>query len=404
MRKRAGNVRKAWTWILRKSTAVKGWRTGLLCGRIRLVNIRKGSMKTKDFDYDLPQELIAQRPADRRENSRLMVLDRGRGSIEHMHFYDVVDHLEKGDCLVVNDSKVLPARLKGKKEPTGANVEFLLVKNLQGDVWESMVRPGKRLKPGDKVDFGSGLFAEIIDYMDGGTRKVRFRYEGEFFPLLEKVGLVPLPPYIERDSDTDDKERYQTVYARKEGSVAAPTAGLHFTKEIMEKAEAKGVSIVRVELHVGIGTFRPVSAENIEEHHMHLEEYFVSEDAAKKINETKKNGGRVIAVGTTSVRTLESAAHIVNDGGAGKAISETGAIADEVYELRPGRGETDIFIYPGYRFKLVDGLITNFHLPRSTLLMLVSAFYSKDKILEAYREAVDKGYRFFSYGDAMLIK
>ena len=351
-------------------------------------------MRIEEFDYALPEELIAQKPVKERETCRLMVLDREAHTIEHKHFYDVLDYLEPGDCLVMNDSKVIPARLYGIKEGTGAHVEFLLIKRIEGDVWETMVRPGRRLKPGDAVTFseeeGHRLRAEITGYSDDGTRTVRFEYDGIFMERLEEIGSMPLPPYIERETDPEDREDYQTVYCREEGSVAAPTAGLHFTKDLLAKAEEKGVKLAFLTLHVGIGTFRPVKVENVEEHHMHFEEYAVSEEAARLINETKAAGGRVISVGTTSTRTMESAAWL---------NEETGR-----YEIAAGAGSTDIFIYPGYRFKLVDALITNFHLPKSTLVMLVSALYDREHILAAYREAVEQKYRFFSYGDAMLIK
>ena len=351
-------------------------------------------MRIEEFDYALPEELIAQKPVKERETCRLMVLDRETHTIEHKHFYDVLDYLEPGDCLVMNDSKVIPARLYGIKEGTGAHVEFLLIKRIEGDVWETMVRPGRRLKPGDAVTFseeeGHRLRAEITGYSDDGTRTVRFEYDGIFMERLEEIGSMPLPPYIERETDPEDREDYQTVYCREEGSVAAPTAGLHFTKDLLAKAEEKGVKLAFLTLHVGIGTFRPVKVENVEEHHMHFEEYAVSEEVARLINETKAAGGRVISVGTTSTRTMESAARL---------NEETGR-----YEIAAGAGSTDIFIYPGYRFKLVDALITNFHLPKSTLVMLVSALYDREHILAAYREAVEKKYRFFSYGDAMLIK
>lgn len=351
-------------------------------------------MRIEEFDYELPEQLIAQRPVKERETCRLMVLDRKTDTIEHRHFYDILDYLEPGDCLVMNDSKVIPARLYGIKEETGAHVEFLLIRRIEGDVWETMVRPGRRLKPGDAVCFseeeGHRLRAEITGYSEDGTRTVRFEYDGIFMERLEEIGSMPLPPYIERETDPEDREDYQTVYCREEGSVAAPTAGLHFTKDLLAKAEEKGVKLAFLTLHVGIGTFRPVKVENVEEHHMHFEEYSVSEEAARLINETKAAGGRVISVGTTSTRTMESAARLNEDTGR--------------YEIVPGAGSTDIFIYPGYRFRIVDALITNFHLPKSTLVMLVSALYDREHILAAYKEAVEQEYRFFSYGDAMLIK
>ena len=348
-------------------------------------------MNINDFDYQLPKELIAQRPSEKRDMCRLMVLNREERTTEEKHFYDILEYLNPGDCLVMNDSKVIPARIFGIKEGTGAKVEFLLIKRLDGDVWETMVKPGKRLKPGDTVSFSQdGSFKAVIEgYGQDDTRHARFIYEGVFLERLEELGHMPLPPYIERPSDEEDKDMYQTVYASQEGSVAAPTAGLHFTEELLEKARQKGVETAYVTLHVGIGTFRPVKVENIEEHHMHFEEYSVSEETARKVNETIKAGGRIIAVGTTSVRTLESAAEL---------DQKTNS-----YVLKAGSGSTGIFIYPGYEFKLVDSLITNFHLPKSTLLMLISAFYDREEILKAYSLAVKEKYKFFSYGDAMLI-
>lgn len=344
-------------------------------------------MHINDFDYYLPEELIAQHPADKRDESRLLVIDRKTGQLQHKHFYDILDYLNPGDCLVMNNSKVIPARLFGLKENTGAKVEFLLIKRLEGDLWEAMVRPGKRLHVGDRVSFGEdgSLKAEIMGHGEDGTRMVRFEHTGDFHELLDKIGKIPLPPYIERESDEEDKQRYQTVYCKEEGSVAAPTAGLHFTEELIQKAQEKGVRVAYVTLHVGIGTFRPVKCEIIEEHRMHFEEYEIDEENAAIINNTKKEGGRVISVGTTSTRTIESA-------------SEENGI------VKAGHGSTGIFIYPGYRFKVIDCLITNFHLPKSTLLMLVSALYNRENILEIYNEAVKQRYRFFSYGDAMLIK
>ncbi len=348
-------------------------------------------MHIDDFDYELPKELIAQRPMEKRDQCRLMVLDRKEKTIEQKTFCDVIEYLRPGDCLVMNDSKVIPARIFGIKEGTGAKVEFLLIKRLKGDVWETMVRPGKRLKVGDSVSFTEdGSFRAVIkDYGEDGTRHAEFIYDGIFLERLEEIGQMPLPPYIERPSDAEDRDMYQTVYAHEEGSVAAPTAGLHFTEELLEKIREKGVKTAYVTLHVGIGTFRPVKTENIEEHHMHFEEYSVSEETAKIVNETIENGGRIISVGTTSTRTLESAA---------KRCGKTGG-----YRLEAGSSSTGIFIYPGYEFKLVDGLITNFHLPKSTLLMLISALYDREEILKAYDIAVKEKYRFFSYGDAMLI-
>lgn len=346
-------------------------------------------MKITDFDYSLPEEQIAQKPADKRENSRLLVLNRHNGSLEHKHFYDILDYLRPTDCLVLNDSKVLPARLFGTKEGTGAKVEFLLVKRKDGDLWETMVRPAKRLKPGDTVAFSPNFKAHITDYGEGGTRLALFEYTGLFMEHLEILGKMPLPPYIDRESTPADSDRYQTVYCREEGSVAAPTAGLHFTKELLEKVKEKGVKIAYVTLHVGIGTFRPVKCENIEEHQMHFEEYQISKENADIINCTKASGGRIISVGTTSTRTLESAATKADSG---------------EYKVMPTTGSTGIFIYPGYSFKIIDSLITNFHLPKSTLLMLISALYNRENILDAYQVAVKEKYRFFSYGDAMLIE
>ena len=349
-------------------------------------------MHINDFDYELPLELIAQTPAEKRDMSRLLVVNRDDNTVEHKHFYDIVDYLEPGDCLDMNNSKVLPARLFGTKEGTGAKVEFLLIKRIEGDTWETMVKPGKRLKPGDSVSFSDEkLFRAVVkDYSEDGTRIVEFEYEGVFMERLEELGQMPLPPYIERGNNSEDKDRYQTVYCKTEGSVAAPTAGLHFTEELLKKAEEKGVKTAYVTLHVGIGTFRPVKVENIEEHHMHFEEYDVDEDAAKIINDTIKAGGRIVTVGTTSTRTLESAA--VFDEKEGKWLVEA------------GHGSTGIFIYPGYEFKIIKALITNFHLPKSTLLMLISALYNREEILKVYKIAVEEKYRFFSYGDAMFIR
>lgn len=349
-------------------------------------------MRIDEFDYELPKELIAQTPAEQRDSCRMMVLDRKTGAIEHRHFYDVLDYLNEGDCLVLNDSRVIPARMYGTKESTGAHIELLLIKRIEGDRWESLVKPGKRLRPGDTVVLDDKrLFkAHILGTYDenNGTRLIEFEYEGIFMERLEEIGSMPLPPYIERAAEDEDKGMYQTVYSRIDGSVAAPTAGLHFTKELLAKAEEKGVRIAYVTLHVGIGTFRPVKVENVEEHKMHFEECQVSEEAAETVNDTIEKGGRIISVGTTSTRTLESAA-VMTDAG---------------FRLKAGDYSTGIFIYPGYSFKLVDALITNFHLPKSTLLMLISALYDREKILEAYEEAVKEKYRFFSYGDAMLIK
>lgn len=343
-------------------------------------------MNISEFDYELPLELIAQHPSQKREDCRLLVVHRDNDTVEHKHFYDILDYLKPGDCLVMNDSKVLPARMFGVKEGTGAKIEFLLSKRKEGDIWETIVRPGKRLHPGAIVSFGDGkLRAEILDYGPDGTRIVKFMYDGVFLEILEEIGRMPLPPYIERETEFEDKDRYQTVYCREEGSVAAPTAGLHFTEEILEKAKAKGVKLAFVTLHVGIGTFRPVKCEVVEEHKMHFEEYTVSQEAADIINQTKAEGGRIISVGTTSTRTLESA-------------------ADENGVVKAGSGSTGIFIYPGYKYKVVNSLITNFHLPKSTLLMLISALYNRERILEVYKTAVEEKYQFFSYGDAMFIE
>ena len=343
-------------------------------------------MNISEFDYELPLELIAQHPSQKREDCRLLVVHRDNDTVEHKHFYDILDYLKPGDCLVMNDSKVLPARMFGVKEGTGAKIEFLLSKRKEGDIWETIVRPGKRLHPGAIVSFGDGkLRAEILDYGPDGTRIVKFMYDGVFLEILEEIGRMPLPPYIERETEFEDKDRYQTVYCREEGSVAAPTAGLHFTEEILEKAKAKGVKLAFVPLHVGIGTFRPVKCEVVEEHKMHFEEYTVSQEAADIINQTKAEGGRIISVGTTSTRTLESA-------------------SDENGVVKAGSGSTGIFIYPGYKYKVVNSLITNFHLPKSTLLMLISALYNRERILDVYKTAVEEKYQFFSYGDAMFIE
>ena len=351
-------------------------------------------MKVSDFNYELPEELIAQVPIKDRSASRLMVLHKNDETIEHKIFKDVIDYLKPGDCLVRNNTKVIPARLYGIKDETGIQVEFLLLNRLEGkrindsnkneEIWEVMVKPGRRLKEGAKVTFGDGLLkAEILGSMEGGNRKVRFEYEGIFNEILDQIGLMPLPPYIHESLKEND--RYQTVYAKYEGSAAAPTAGLHFTDELLEEIKKKGIEIANVTLHVGIGTFRPVNVENIEEHHMHTEHYYIKQEDVEKINRAKQNGGRIIAVGTTSCRVLES-------------------IADEKTGLvHTVEGDTGIFIYPGYKFKCIDGLITNFHLPESTLIMLVSAFANRDFIMRAYNEAVKERYHFFSFGDAMLI-
>ena len=341
-------------------------------------------MKVTEFDYDLPKELIAQTPIEKRDESRLMVLNRKTKTIEHKIFKDIIDYLEPGDCLVRNNTKVIPARIYGKKE-TGANIEFLLLNNIKGDIWECIVRPGNKLHVGTKVTFVDGILkADILDIMSGGTRKVEFHYDGIFNEILDKIGLMPLPPYIHEE--LKDRDRYQTVYAKYDGSAAAPTAGLHFTPELLKKIEEKGVKIANVTLHVGIGTFRPVKEDEVEKHEMHSEHFYIKQEDCDKINETKKNGKRVIAVGTTSCRVLES-------------------IADEnTGMVEPYEGDTKIFIYPGYKFKCIDALITNFHLPQSTLLMLVSALAGKDYIMKAYKEAVNDKYRFFSFGDAMFIQ
>lgn len=339
-------------------------------------------MNTSDFYYDLPEELIAQTPAEPRDSSRLLIYHRQNGAIEHKIFRDIIDFLNPGDALVVNDTRVIPARLYGKKQDTGREVEFLLLNQLSKDTWEIIMRPGKKLRIGDRVEFAADLQAEILEKKEDGVTRVKFYFEGLFEPLLERYGNMPLPPYITQR--LEDRQRYQTVYAKENGSAAAPTAGLHFTPELMEKIRQKGIDIIPVLLHVGLGTFRPVKVENVENHKMHSEYYSISADSARRINETRKKGGRVIAVGTTSVRTLES-------------------VADEEGNIREQSGDTEIFIYPGYRFKCVDALITNFHLPESTLLMLISAFMGKEQALDLYRLAVQERYRFFSFGDAMLI-
>ena len=340
-------------------------------------------LKTSDFYYDLPQELIAQTPIAQRDHSRLMVMDRKSGELSHRHFYDITDYLKKGDCLVINDTRVLPARLYGIKEGGGAHVEVLLLNNRSGDDWECLVYPGRRLKEGAEITFGEGkLKGRIISVLPDGNRIIRFEYEGIFLELLEEIGTMPLPPYI--TERLEDGERYQTVYSKINGSAAAPTAGLHFTNELLDKIKDMGVDIVHITLHVGLGTVRPVKEENITDHVMHTENYFVTEDAARRINKAKSSGGRVIAVGTTSCRTLET-------------------VGDEQGIVHSGSGSTGIFIYPGYRFKVLDGLITNFHLPESTLIMLVSAFSDREKLLNAYKTAVNEKYRFFSFGDAMLL-
>ena len=340
-------------------------------------------MKVSDFNYELPEHLIAQHPYDKRDEARLMVLDKQTQKIEHKVFKDIIDYLNPGDCLVINNTKVIPARLYGKKD-TGANVEFLLLKRIEGDFWEAMVRPGSKLKAGAKVIFGDGLLkSEVLEVLENGNRKVKFEYNGIFNEILDQIGLMPLPPYI-TEATREDNKKYQTVYAKYDGSAAAPTAGLHFTEELLEKIKEKGIEIANVTLHVGIGTFRPVKVENVEEHQMHSEHYYIKQEDADKINRAKKAGKRVIAVGTTSCRVLES-------------------VADGNGMMKETEGDTSIFIYPGYKFKCIDNLITNFHLPESTLIMLVSTLAGKDFIMNAYDEAVKEEYKFFSFGDAMFI-
>ena len=342
-------------------------------------------MKTSDFDFYLPEELIAQHPLEKRDYSKLMVLDKETGKIEHKHFYNVIEYLNPGDTLVLNNTRVMPARLIGEKAESGGKIEFLLLKRIEGDKWECLAKPGKRAKIGTEFVFGKGkLKCKVVDIVEEGNRIIEFSYDGIFEQVLDELGEMPLPPYI--TERLDDKERYQTVYSKEQGSAAAPTAGLHFTDELLKKIEEKGVKIANVTLHVGIGTFRPVKEENIEDHDMHTEHYYIKQEDVDKINETKKNGGRVIAVGTTSCRVLETIAD-----------EETGMV--HVTE-----GDTNIFIYPGYKFKCIDGLITNFHLPESTLVMLVSALAGREYILKAYNEAVKEEYKFFSFGDAMFIK
>lgn len=341
-------------------------------------------MNVKDYDYDLPEELIAQDPLEDRSSSRLMVLDRQTGDVEHRHFTDILEYLHPGDCLVINNTRVIPARLFGVKEDTQAKIEVLLLKRKENDIWETLVKPGKKAKPGTKLVFGDGLLtAEVVDVVEEGNRLIQFHYDGIFEEILDQLGQMPLPPYITHQ--LKDKNRYQTVYAKYDGSAAAPTAGLHFTKELLQKVKDMGVDIAEVTLHVGLGTFRPVKVENVLDHHMHSEFYMVSQEAADKINRAKESGHRVIAVGTTSTRTLEAA-------------------ADENGRLHETSGWTEIFIYPGYQFKVIDALITNFHLPQSTLVMLVSALAGREHVLHAYEIAVKERYRFFSFGDAMLIQ
>lgn len=340
-------------------------------------------MKVSDFDYYLPEELIAQHPTPVRDQSRLLVYHRESKKIEHRIFCEIKEYLMPGDCLVINDTKVIPARLYGVREDTGAKIELLLLEKKNKDQWQALVKPGKRVKIGSRLVFGNGILkGQAIDILEDGSRIIEFDYEGIFEEILDQIGIMPLPPYIHEK--LEEKERYQTVYSKYAGSSAAPTAGLHFTKELLEEIEKMGVKIARITLHVGLGTFRPVKVEDIKEHKMHYETYNVSQEAADTINQCRKNGGRIIAVGTTSTRTLES-------------------VADDKGIIHPGSGKTDIFIYPGYTFKGIDGLITNFHLPKSTLIMLVAAFIGKDEVLNVYKKAVEERYRFFSFGDAMLI-
>lgn len=340
-------------------------------------------MKTSDFYYDLPKELIAQDPLEDRSSSRLLVLHRKSGRVEHRVFTDIVEYLKSGDCLVRNNTKVIPARLYGTRVDTGATIELLLLKRMENDVWETLVKPGKKARQGVVISFGDGILTgEIIDVKEDGNRLIQFRYEGIFEEILDQLGQMPLPPYITHT--LKDKNRYQTVYAKYEGSAAAPTAGLHFTEELFQKLEEKGVLVANVTLHVGLGTFRPVKVDDVSKHHMHTEFYQVTKEEADRINKAKQAGGRIVCVGTTSCRTIESA-------------------ADENGVLKPGQGDTDIFIYPGYSFKMMDVLITNFHLPESTLLMLVSALAGKEQVMRVYEEAVRERYRFFSFGDAMII-
>ena len=340
-------------------------------------------MKTSDFYYDLPKELIAQDPLEDRSSSRLLVLHRKSGRVEHRVFTDIVEYLKPGDCLVRNNTKVIPARLYGTRVDTGATIELLLLKRMENDVWETLVKPGKKARQGAVISFGDGILTgEIIDVKEDGNRLIQFRYEGIFEEILDQLGQMPLPPYITHT--LKDKNSYQTVYAKYEGSAAAPTAGLHFTEELFQKLEEKGVLVANVTLHVGLGTFRPVKVDDVSKHHMHTEFYQVTKEEADKINKAKQAGGRIVCVGTTSCRTIESA-------------------ADENGVLKPGQGDTDIFIYPGYSFKMMDVLITNFHLPESTLLMLVSALAGKEQVMRVYEEAVQERYRFFSFGDAMII-
>ena len=352
-------------------------------------------MEVKDFYYELPQELIAQDPLEDRSSSRLLVMQRESGALTHTQFCQIPDYLQSGDCLLLNNTKVIPARLFGEREGTQGKVEILLLRQRQKDVWETLVKPGKKAKPGTRILFGGGiLVGEVLDVVEDGNRRIRFSYEGIFEEILDRLGQMPLPPYITHQ--LKDKNRYQTVYAKYDGSAAAPTAGLHFTPELLEEVQKKGVTVAEVTLHVGLGTFRPVKAKTVQEHHMHAEYYQMDEAAAEAINETKRRGGRVICVGTTSCRTLESVAM--------RLIQEEGdEAAGSGRYVKACSGWTDIFIYPGYQFRVMDGLITNFHLPESTLLMLVSAFAGQGQVMEAYQEAVRERYRFFSFGDAMLI-
>lgn len=346
-------------------------------------NAQPQELKKSDFYFELPQELIAQDPLEERSSSRLLVLNRHTGAVSHHVFREITSYLQPGDCLVLNDTKVIPARLLGEREGTGAHVEVLLLKRQSGDVWETLVKPGKKCRPGTRLSFGDGVLkAEVLETVEEGNRLIRFEYEGIFEEVLDRLGEMPLPPYITHK--LQDRNRYQTVYAKYEGSAAAPTAGLHFTEELLTQIKARGVRIACVTLHVGLGTFRPVKEENVLEHHMHSEYYQVSEEAAEIINDTKAKGGRVVCVGTTSCRTVESA-------------------ADEHGRVHAGNGNTEIFIYPGYEFKVLDMLITNFHLPESTLVMLVSALAGRENVLNAYKEAIQERYRFFSFGDAMMI-
>ena len=377
-------------------------------------------MEVKDFYYNLPEELIAQDPLEKRAESRFMVIHRDTGEIEHRKFHDIIEYLNPGDCLVINDTKVIPARLLGEKEETGAAIEVLLLKDASERyaelaksekntrIWECLVKPGKKMKPGARVVFGKDeatgealLSAEVIDTVEEGNRIIRFEYDGIWEEVLDKLGEMPLPPYITHK--LQDKTRYQTVYAKNEGSAAAPTAGLHFTRELLKEIEDKGIKIARLTLHVGLGTFRPVKVEKIEEHHMHTEYYELTQEAADIINETRAKGGRVISVGTTSTRTLETIGTLQGLHKNESAVTSDVKSDSFLQEIKPASGWTNIFIYPGYEFKVVDSLITNFHLPESTLIMLVSAFYNRDDVMAAYEEAVKERYRFFSFGDAMML-